>query len=102
MSSKNLTPYSRVHATSTKEKLLDPKTYKVKKGVEVVGFVTKNHGSSIVKKHKSRKGRTYYSLVGSTHNLSKKTQAAIAFQLDQPSVDKSILFVDHTKENNGI
>lgn len=102
MSSKNLTPYSRVRSTSNSERVLDSKTDKIKKGVEVVGFVTKNHGSSIVKKHKSRSGKPYYSFVGSTHNLSKRTQAAIAFQLDQPSVDKSILFVDHNKENNEI
>lgn len=99
MSSRNLTPYSRVHSTNRTERVLDPKTKKVKPGVEVVGFVTKNHGSSIVKKHKSKNGKFYYSYEGSTHNLSKGTQAAIAFQLDQPNVDKSILFVDKSKES---
>lgn len=102
MSSKNFTPYSRVRSTSTKERVFDSKTQKVKPGFEVVGFVTKNHGSSIVKKHKSRTGKNYYSLVGSTHSLSKKTQAAIAFQLDQPNVDKSILFVNNGERGEKI
>jgi len=65
----------------------------IPENARIHGHVSANHASTIVKTRVNRKTkRPYYDYVGSTHNLSEKTQASIAKKLDNPNVTKVYLY----------
>ncbi len=90
--------WNGVKTSTLQNQLINGSKGHEKKGKKVHGFVTKNHASTIVKERKTRDGKVVYDYVGETHDLPKKTQAALANALDNPKTSKVYLYDAEQKE----
>lgn len=74
----------------------------VKKGIKVIGSVSRNHASTITKYRKSKDGKVYQDYIDTTHRLPKEKQALICSYLDNPDTKDTdhIALYDYDTKNS--